>query len=238
VTEFDPADDEVVELDLWIPEAVMEGMRHKDEWPDIAALYPNDSARMHRAEGPTLPSMTRLQQAVLHCGELGITLSDARLSLGLSRPGLLRAVENLRRLGLLIVDGAPVGGNLTDKLINQATVLLRERQFTEATHVFAALLSADPGSERIKRLLREAEREQVAFLYDRVPAEAVVKRTPRLQAVKNLSRSDREVMEHLNDRWDVSTVVLASRLREVETLKSLDKLHRMEAVQLVMRQRP
>lgn len=234
-SDFDAADDEVIELSLWIPEAVMEGMRHKDEWPDISALYPTDAAHMHRAEGPTPATFTVLQQAILHCAELGVSLADARLSLGLSRPGLLRGVENLRRLGLVIVDGAPVGGNLTDKLINQATLLLRERQFSEATHVFAALLSADPGSARIKALLREAEREQVAFLYERVPAEAVVQRTPRLQSIKNLSRSDREVIEHLNDRWDVSTVVLASRLREVETLKSLDKLHRMEAVSLVLR---
>lgn len=228
--DYDAGQDESVSLSVWLPEVVMEGLRHKDEWPRITELYATDSARLHRAHAPSVAGLSVTQEAILYCADGELSLSDARLCLGLSRPALLRNVDSVRRLGLVVVDGAPQGGNLTDKLINQATQLLRQQQFAEAAHVFGSLLSADPGSARIKRLLREAEREQVEYLYARVPQSAVVKRLPRLQQIRQLSRADRLVVEQLNDRWDVATVVLASPLREVETLKSLDKLHRMEGV--------
>ena len=225
---------EIVEVSIWLPEAVMEGLRHMDEWPKINAMYRNDTAHLHRAYAPSVNDLDPAQLAILRCADAEISLSDARLSLGLSRPAFLRGVDGLRRLGLIVVDGAPEGGDLTEKLINQATQLLRAQQFSEAAHVFSALLSADPGSDRIKRLLREAERDQVAYLYERLPAEAAVHRTPRIDVIKNLSRADRLVIEHINDRWDVSTVVLASPLREVETLKTLDKLLKMEALTLIL----
>jgi len=62
-----------------------------------------------------------------------------------------------------------------------------------------------------------------------------VRKRSRLNALEpRLSRADREVVELINDRWDVASLVLASPLREVETLKTLRKLHRMEGIELLL----
>lgn len=216
-----------VELEVSIQLLVMEGLRHVDEWPDIRKLYHSDQAHIALANHVATAGLSPVQTALLSLAERGaVSLSDARLSLGLSRPALLRNVEALRRLGAVTVAGCPSGGDLITHLLNQATLLLKEQQFDEAAHVFSALLSADPGAPRIKALLREAEQEQTRLLYRKLPASAVVRIAGSPEAGHALSGSDRVVLELVNGRWDVSTLVLASPLREVETLKALVRLTR------------
>ena len=224
-----------VALDLAVQELVMTGMQYLDEWPDVRALYPSGLARMRRIEGPEPRSLSRPQLALLALAEHDTTLNDARLCLGVSQPALLRNVDVLRRLGCVQVDGTPEGADLTEQLVRKTLQLVREKQFDEASHVFGALLSSEPGSNRIRELLRMVEREHVADLYLYVPPGALVRKRSRLQALEpRLSRSDRQVVELINDRWEVSSLVLASPLREVETLKTLRKLHRMEGIELLL----
>jgi hypothetical protein len=148
---------------------------------------------------------------------------------------LLRNVDVLRKLGCVLVDGAPEVADLTEQLVQKTLLLVREKQFDEALHVFAALLSSEPGSPRIRALLKMVEREHVEHLYTAVPPRALVRKTQRLGMLESrLTRADREVVERINDRWDVASLVLASALREVETLKTLRKLHRMEAIELAL----
>lgn len=226
---------ESVALDLAIQELVMTGMQYLDEWPEVRSLYPSGLARMRRIEGPEPRELTRPQLALLALAEHDTTINDARLCLGLSHPALLRNVDVLRRLGCVLVDGTPEGADLTEQLVRKTLQLVREKQFDEASHVFGALLSSEPGSNRIRELLRMVEREHVADLYLQVPARALVRKRSRLTGLlPRLSRSDRQVVELINDRWDVASLVLASPLREVETLKALRKLHRMEAIELLM----
>jgi hypothetical protein len=224
-----------VALDLAVQELVMTGMQYLDEWTDVRNLYPSGLARMRRIEGPEPRALSRPQQALLALAEHDTTLNDARLCLGVSQPALLRNVDVLRRLGCVQVDGTPEGADLTEQLVRKTLQLVREKQFDEASHVFGALLSSEPGSNRIRELLRMVEREHVADLYLAVPARALVRKRSRLQALEpRLSRADREVVELINDRWDVASLVLASPLREVETLKTLRKLHRMEGIELLL----
>jgi hypothetical protein len=227
-----------VPLELPIQLLVMEGMRHLDEWPAIRAMYATDSSCMTRVpDAPTPSALPPVQSALMELASEGASLSDARLTLGLTRPSLLRNVEALRRLGVLAVAGTPRGGDLITKLLNQATLLLKEQQFDEAAHVFSALLSADPGAPRIKALLRQAEREQTRALYKRLPATAVVATTATTtEGSSRVSRTDRTVLELVNGRWDIATLVLASPLREVETLKALQRLARARLVKLELPQ--
>jgi hypothetical protein len=113
--------------------------------------------------------------------------------------------------------------------------LLREKQFDEAAHVFAALLATAPGSQRIREFLRRVEREQIAELYRSVPAQATVRKKPRMALAEIwLTNADREVVSRINDRWDVATLVLTCPMREVDTLKALRKLRQLEAVELLL----
>jgi hypothetical protein len=224
-----------VVLDIALQELVMTGMQSVDEWPRVRDTYPNGRARIRILEAPTPPGLSAAQLALLELARLEVTLDTARLCLGLSQPALLRNVDLLRRLECLRVDGAPDAADLIEQIVYKTMPILREKQFDEAAHVFAALLATAPGSQRIRELLRRVEREQIADLYQWVPEHAIVRKLPRLALAELwLTNADREVVARINDRWDVTTLVLTCPMREVETLKALRKLKKLEAVELLL----
>ena len=227
-----------VPLDVPVTQVVLEGMRRLDEWPGLDRGYPSEGALLH-ADGDG-PARSPGLDAVLEAARRRLSLGEARLALSLSRPALLRRVEALRQADLAHVEGATTQPDPIARLVDQAQALVRERQFDEAAHVFKSLLAADPSDRRVRNLLREAEREQLAALYEELSPMAV----PVLlagpasldsPAGRRLSPTDREVAERINGRWDVASVALACPLREVETLKALRKLLRLGMVALARR---
>jgi DNA-binding Lrp family transcriptional regulator len=212
---------------------VMEALRHLDELPRLLQSYPADPARLVRTREPASPDLAPVLQALLLCASRNLSLGETRMRVGLSRPALLRRVDELVGHRLVQVEGAHPGADPVAKLIAQASVLVRERQFDEAAIVFSALLAADPSDARVRRLLTEAEREHVATLYRELDPLAVVHLAhPQAARAPGLSHADREVAERVNGRWDVGTLVLSSPLREAETLKSIKKLARAGLVLL------
>jgi hypothetical protein len=117
-------------------------------------------------------------------------------------------------------------------LIRQAQVLVRERQFDEAALVFESILAADPPHQRVRTLLAELEKEQVAALYEELSPFAVPMHKAATPPQAKPGPAEREVLGRINDRWDVASLTLASPLREVQTLKALRKLVRMGCVEL------
>jgi hypothetical protein len=236
---FDLADDaggfdDGVALDVGLGELVLEGLRRLDEWPRLDRHYPSDGAELAAGRAA---ARTPLGAALRDAAAAGLTLGEARLALGLSRPAALRRVEALREAAALEVKGVAARLDPISTLITQAQHLVRERQFDEAAIVFRSLLAADPADRRVRALLREAEREQLAALYQELSPMAI----PRLRggpAVldgppgRRLGATDREVASRVNGAWDVAGVALACPLREVETLKALRKLVRLGLVDL------
>ncbi len=230
--------DDGVRVDLGLGQMTLEGVRRLDEWPELDRRYPSDAALL-RARGAGTPR-TPAQRALVEAAQRGVSLGEARLALGVSRAALLRRVEALRELGLADVEGVAAHPDPVARLVAQAQALVAERQFDEASIVFKTLLAADPSDRRVRTLLREAEREQVAALYEELSPVAV----PLLAGgpasldapdARRLSAADREVAGRVNGRWDVASIALASPLREVETLKALRKLVRLGVVRLVTR---
>ena len=93
-----------------------------------------------------------------------------------------------------------------------------------------ALLASDPADRRVREFIRLVEREHVAALYRDLPPLFVPALVDDADALSMLRPEERHVASLLNGRWDVSTVVLASQNRELETLKCLSKLARMGAL--------
>lgn len=212
---------------------VMEGLRHRDELPRLQEAFPDDGARLGATREPTPRDLSPIGQLVLGCARERLSLGETRLRLGLSRPALLRRMHELASLGLLTVEGSDGRVDPVSRLIAQAAILVRERQFEEAAIVFSTLLAADPSDARLRRMLQDAEREQVAALYSELHPLGVPKLTdPGALRTRRLTRTEREVAERINGRWDVSSLVLSSPLREVETLKSLRRLVKLGVVAL------
>ena len=224
-----------VPLNLGVGQMTLEGLRRLDEWPHLDRRYPSESALLcadgvGRARTPGL-------RAVLEAARRRVSIAEARLALVLSRPAVLRRIEALRELGLAHVEGVADHADPVSSLIDKAQALVGERQFDEAAIVFRSLLAADPSDRRVRNLLREAEREQVATLYEELSPVAVPvllggMDTLDTPAGRRLSNTDREVAGRVNGSWDVASIALACPLREVETLKAIRKLVRLGLIDL------
>lgn len=211
-----------VELEMPLQFLVMEGLRLLDEHPRLEKTYPDDKARVAATDREP-PELDTVGAAIHRLAQRAPALGEARLLLGLSRPALLRHVDELRARGLVEVEGIPHGPDVGADLIEQAQVLLRERQFAEAAHVFRTLLASDPSDTRAKRLLQEAERLEVEAAYELFsPTDVVTVVGDRAQ--HRLSSADLAVLDCLTRPRSVAVLVLVSPLREVETLKSLERL--------------
>jgi hypothetical protein len=216
----------------------LEGLRRLDEWPELDRRYPSEAALLC-ADGLGRPR-SPMQRALLEAARRRVSIAEARLAVHLSRPAALRRIEALRELGLAHVEGVAAHADPVSALIDKAQVLVAERQFDEAAIVFKSLLAADPSDRRVRNLLRESEREQVAALYEELSPVAV----PILlggvasldsPAGRRLTFADREVAARVNGTWDVAGIALSCPLREVETLKAIRKLVRLGMVDLADR---
>jgi DNA-binding Lrp family transcriptional regulator len=222
-----PGDGLVVDLPL--TGVVMEGLQYLDEWPAVRARYPSDLAVLTVAEEPA-HGLGAVQRGLLACARQSLNLRDAALALGISRPAVLRRTEELRRLGAVEVEGAAVCTGELPTLLRHATALLSERQYDEAAHILRNLLDADPGALPARRLLAKAEHEQLQALRRQYAGDLVP--SLRAQGSARANPRDQPVLELINGRDDIAVLVLTSPLREVETLKSIRRLHRAKVIRL------
>lgn len=211
-----------VALEIPIPFLVMEGLRLLDEHARIESSYPDDKARL-AATDREAGDLDTVDAAIHQLAQSAPALGEARLVLGLSRPALLRRVEELRARGLVEVEGIAHGPDVGGDLLEQAQVLLREQQYAEAAHVFRSLLASDPSDTRARRLLEEAERLEVEAAYRHFSPTDVVALASDPKGHR-LSGADHAVLDCLTRPRSVAVLVLVSPLREVQTLKALERL--------------
>ena len=221
--------EEGVPLQDPLGELVLEGLRRLDEQARLEATYPDESAVLKAEARP--PEMRPGLLAVVEAARAELSIAEARLALGLSRPAILRRLEGLRDRGVVSVAGVNGRPDPVAALIGKAQLLVREGQYDEAALVLGTILAADPPHERVRRLLRELEREQVASLYAEMSPLAVPVPASKDVPAK-LGTAEREVLGRINGRLGVGSLTLASPLREVETLKALRNLIRLGLVAL------
>lgn len=211
-----------IALEIPIQFLVMEGLRLLDEHTRIEGIYPDDRARLAATDRD--PGELDVIDAAIH--QLACSapaLGEARLVLGLTRPALLRRVDELRARGLVEVEGIAHGPDVGGDLLDQAQILLREQQYTEAAHVFRSLLASDPADARARRLLQEAERLEIEAAYRLFSPTDVVTIVSDPEAHR-LRGADLAVLDCLTRPRSVAVLALVSPLREVETLKALERL--------------
>jgi len=211
-----------VELELMAQFLVMEGLRLLDEWPRIRETYPTDTARLAATDAEA-PELDTVDAAICRIALDAPALGEARLVLGLSRPALLRRVDALRTRGLVEVEGTPHGPDLEGSLVRQARVLLEERQFAEAAHVFRSLLATNPGDHAVRRLLLEAERRHRDSFNERYAPTDVISGAEGFDRTK-LRGTDHALLDQLERPRPLAVLLAVSPLRELETLVALERL--------------
>lgn len=229
----DRGEDEWVSLELPLRHVLFETLRRIDEQKDVERALPHEHLVLRAAVGarPTLG----LQRAIYRVLEGGddVTLSRVRLALGVSRSVVTRAVFDMLRSGRATVIGAAaIEADPIADMLEKGAVLVRERQFDAASLIFASLLQSDPGDRRVREFARMVEREHVASLYHELPpvSRFSVNRDPSILA--KLRAEDRALLRWIETGADVSALVLASSQRELDTLRGVMRLMRLNAVAL------
>jgi hypothetical protein len=211
-----------VDVELPLQFLVMEGLRILDEQPRLESTYPDDKARLAATDVET-STLGTIGAAIHRIAQSAPALGEARLVLGLSRPALLRHVDELRVRGLVEVEGIAHGPDIEANLVEQAQILLREKQYAEAAHVFRSLLASNPSDARARRLLAEAERLEVEAAYQLFSPTDVVTLEGDPSKFR-ISATDQAVLDCLARPRAVAVLVLVSPLRELETLKALQRM--------------
>jgi hypothetical protein len=218
--------DEWVSVEMGLAELLFESLRWVDEQAEVNRALPQENITVRAVEKPR-PDLPLVYRVILTLCQDGISLGRLRLAMGISRSSATRRVYDLLRAKRVLVDGAqPLSPDPVAEMLEKGVILVREQQFEAAGLIFSALLSSDPADKRVKEFARMVEREHVAALYRDLPpvfVPSLVNDPDRLAA---LPREERQVASLVNGSWDISTIVLASPTRELETLRALGKLPR------------
>jgi len=224
----DRGEDEWVSIEMSLRHVVFESLRHLDELPDVERALPSDTLVV--APQAVTPPGNTLHRVLFNIAshQPGMTGGRLWLVLGLSRTLVTRALYDMIRAGQVVVEGAPTpeADPIAD-MLEKGAVLVRERQFDAAGLVFASLMQNDPSDRRVREFARMVEREHAAMLYRDLPPVECFSVTAPPTALALLRPDERALVAQLEHGWDVSSVVLASGRRELDTLKSLEKLVRM-----------
>ncbi|MBN2342170.1 MAG: DUF4388 domain-containing protein [Deltaproteobacteria bacterium] len=215
--------------------ALMDVMRRMDEWNRIIEVFPS-SFTVVRATGERDDFIHR---SMLEIGS-PIAIADLCVRLELGRFTVYQRLYQLYEDGNITVDRmcpekadhealGPVR-----ELIENASVLLSERQYEEARELLATILNLEPENKRAKELSRTLREEQLKYLYEQIPPH----KTPELiisrERLQQMPLSHKEIFlgGRLNGRWDVGMLVMATSLGELDTLRVLRKLIHAGIVQL------
>ena len=207
-----------IELEQPLTFIAMEGLRLRDEWSRLDSSFSDETASL-RPNG-NASTGNAVQDAILVAARTHGSLGDTRLRLGLSRPAMLRRVGELVDRGLLAVEGTPERVDPVAVMLAQASTLLGEGQYAEAAHVFRTLLASDPLDARARQLLMRTEQAEARALTAALPQRAMLTRKKTTTVPGNAGL----VLELVADGRPVAYVVLASPLRESETLRTIAQL--------------
>ena len=227
----DRGEDEWISLELPLRHVLFETLRRMDEVMDVERALPHEQLVLRGTPGAK-PSHA-LHRAILGVVDAGddVTLSRIRLSLGLARSVVARAVFDLLRTGKAIVVGAaPIETDPIADMLEKGAILVRERQFDAAALIFASLLQSDPGDRRVREFARMVDREHVAALYRELPPLSRFEVSDNPTILSSLRPEERSLVRSFQTGWDLSAVVLASTQRELETIRAVMRLIRMGAL--------
>ena len=206
---------------------VIEAMKRLDDWNRFLEVFPGSHMVVHALDGE---SDDPVWLTMRDNGD-PISVGELCLKVGGSRFGTYRSLYELHKKGLVALDellyGRPVADHLgpVDMLVDNARLLIEEHQYDEAREVLSTATSLDPDNLDARDLLRSLRVEQLEYLYGQIPPHRVPVLAISKEELFRYSLSAREtyLASRLQGRWDVATLVIATPLGELETLRILKK---------------
>ncbi len=237
--EYNP--DDLVLINVDINSVLFEGIRRKDEWGRIRAVFPNNEVVPSLRPDADLKnlSLTSLQKKLLYLTTLKKPISEIILELHGSDFLVCFELFQLCEMGILDVQAPPppppVEVPRPALLFNKGLELMLSRRFQEAINTFKEVLELDPQNAKASEQIEKAEQALCQEYYQKsVPAGKI----PYLLVPEStltghsLSHEEGFIASRINGAWDVKSIVMLSPLGELEILQILDKLLKMELIAL------
>lgn len=208
-------------------EILLEGMRRLDEWSKIREVFPSSYVVVHGLEG----SSENLAWKELRRADGPLSVGELCLRMRGTRFVVYRDLYEAYEAGLVALDVMSAGWaeavrqTPVDVLVQNARLLMSEEQYDEAREVLSTANSLDPDNAEVRSLLREIRQTQLAYFYQQLPPHRIPEIVMTQEQLKALKLNPREMYlaSRLDGRWDVGTLVVATPLGELETLRILKK---------------
>ncbi len=206
---------------------LLDAMRQLDEWHRIQAVFPNPYVILHALEGT---SDNRVWRELRRAGGL-LSLGELTLRVGRSRFFVYKLLYEAYQAGLVAMDEQSTlpadeqRDEPVEMLLRNARILVGEQQHEEAREVLATVLNVEPNNREARTLLTELREAHLATLYQQVPPHRVPVLVLDDDALAALDLSPREnyLASRLDGAWDVASLVVATPLSELNTLRTLRK---------------
>jgi hypothetical protein len=206
----------------------LEAMRRLDDWGRIRTVLTSNLTVVYARDGDSTSAVWR------ELRELGgpLAIGDLCLRLRMSRFSVYKELYDLHAEGLVAIDpmtlvvGSAGGLGPVGVLVENARLLLQEEQFDEAREVLSTALSLEPEHREARELQRRLRQAQLAYLYEQIPPHRVpvLAVAPGVVGSLKLTPKENYLLSRLDGKWDVATLVVATPLGELETLRMLKKL--------------
>lgn len=206
---------------------LLDAMRQLDEWQRIQSIFPNPYIIVHALEGTSdNPVWRELRRA----GGL-VSVGELTLRVGRNRFFVYKLLYEAYQSGLVAMDeqssmpADPTRDEPVEMLLRNARILVDEQQHEEAREVLATVLNVEPSNREARTLLTELRADHLANLYQLVPPHRVPVLTLDADALADLDLTPREnyLASRLDGSWDVASLVVATPLSELNTLRTLRK---------------
>jgi hypothetical protein len=228
---------EITAFDLDITTLVLEGMRRKDEWQRIKAVFPSENTILKLDEAAIVRKLP------LHSNEAGLlrlvdgnrSLKGIALEVRASLFKVSRAFFDLYEAGLvkvgtyqknLIGASLPVHANPDQGLVQKIRSALDTNHLEQAFQWLAELKELDPKHHSIADLehaLREKELETTAKQMIRITA--VPDLSMSIEEITKLPLTPEEgfIISRINGMWDVKSIMRIAPFDENLSLKIFKK---------------
>lgn len=232
--------EDLILIKVEINSLLFEGIRRKDEWKRIRAVFPNNDVIPGLLANVDLKNvgLTPLQKKLLYLMTLRKPISEIILELHGS--DFLVSYELFQLYEMNLIEVQEVSRPAPEpespaRLFNKGLELMQNHKYLEAIEAFQEVIRLDPqnawASEQIeqaeKALCQEYHRTTVPpgkIPYFLIPESSLTRH--------NLTHEEGFVASRINGTWDVKSIVMLSPLRELEILQVIDKLVRMELIGL------
>ncbi len=231
---------ERVLLELDMEEAILEGMRRMDEWHHVRAKLTHDTLRLKLVKSLGNEDRPQREQRMLACVAQGMSIGEICLELRASRYSVYRLLYRALENGVVAVDNngpqsEDANGAENDRvrrLLAQAQTMLDAKQWDEAAALYDLILRINPQDAVARAGQRRTRDDQITELYQIMPPISVPRLTVPREQLRDFHISHEELFlaTRVNGEWDIGSLVMVSPLTELATLKLLNKLRHIGAV--------